>query len=77
MDETDVADLLTPAEDAVVTLLGQVWGLLVDDVVEHGRNARDDLAELAAHLHAIQNAVLAQAAARAYPDRYRRLGAAL
>lgn len=42
------------------------------------RSTREaDLAELYAHLHAIQQAVLSQAAARAYPDRFRLLGQSL
>lgn len=44
------------------------------DITGDGPARGADLAELAVHLHAIENTVLAQAAARAYPDRYRLLG---
>lgn len=72
LPDPDDPGLLTYEEHAAVEALGDAWNLLAP--VVRGRNARDDLAEIAGHLHAVQNAVLAQAAARAYPARYRRLG---
>jgi DivIVA domain-containing protein len=68
---------LTPAEHRVVTLLGQAWTTLVQEVVEPDRQQHADLSELVGPMHTLQNAVLAQAAARAYPDRYRRLGTSI
>jgi len=65
--------LLTTVEHKVIELVGLLPGLL-ERVVDVGPSRRADLAEVIAHVHAIQNAVLAQAAARAYPDRYRLLG---
>lgn len=39
-----------------------------------GDPSHPDMHELVAHVHAIQHAVMANAAARAYPDLYRPLG---
>lgn len=74
---TDSPQYLTDAEHQAITLLSRVWDLLVQDIVEPDRQQGADLAELVVPLHILQNAVLAQAAARAYPDRYRRLGTSL
>lgn len=65
---------LTPAEHSVVDLLGRAWTTLVEQVIEPGSQQGEDLRELVAPIHAVQNAVLAQAAARFHPDRYRPLG---
>jgi hypothetical protein len=69
--------LLTGAEHTVIRLVGEAWTVLRDEVVAHGPHYAADLAELTAPCHHIQRAVLAQAAARDDPDRYRLLGAAL
>ena len=37
-------------------------------------DAADDRAEVAHEIHAIQHRIMSQAAARAYPDRYRLMG---
>jgi hypothetical protein len=42
--------------------------------VADGSTREDDLAELRAAIHVVQRAVLAQAAARAYPGEFRLLG---
>lgn len=68
--------LLTDAEHAVIEKLGEIWGDLCA-IVDDGRTRDADCHELIVHVHALQNAVLAQAAARAYPTTYRRLGASL
>lgn len=67
---------LTPAEHQAVDLTGQLWNLLVS-IVGDDPARKGDLRELSVHVHGIQNAVLAQAAARAYPGRYRLLGKTL
>lgn len=67
-------ELLTEAEHRAVALAAELWNLLCMDVVGRGRSRSGDLSELCAHIHAIQQAVLSQAAARAYPERYRLLG---
>lgn len=68
-----VAELLTPAEHAAVAKAGELWNDLCA-IVADGPARAGDLSELIFHIHAIQRAVLKQAAARAYPDLYRLLG---
>jgi hypothetical protein len=73
-----VSELLTDAEHRAMALSAELWNVLVRDVVgDTGTSRAADLRELGAHLHAIQQAVLSQAAGRAYPDRYRLLGRSL
>ncbi|MBM0201804.1 hypothetical protein JNW90_00875 [Micromonospora sp. STR1s_5] len=67
---------LTPAEHAAMDLTAQLWAALCEITGDDNSRA-GDLTELAAPIHAIQHAILAQAAARAYPDRYRLLGGVL
>lgn len=69
-----MAELLTEAEHKAMDLTAQLWNLLVSDVVGNGHSRAKDLHELVHHLHAIQHTVMSQAAARAYPNRYRLLG---
>lgn len=47
---------------------------LMRQVIGGGPDAAHDWNEAAHNIHAVQNAILAQAAARAYPDQYRLLG---
>lgn len=68
--------LLTEQEHAAIDAAGALWNQLCS-IAGHGPTRALDLDELAAHIHAIQRAVMKQAAARAYPDRYRLLGEAL
>jgi hypothetical protein len=68
--------MLTPAEHRVVDMAGQLWGELCN-LVGNDVTREADLRELVVHIHAIQQAVLAQAAARAYPYEYRLLGEVL
>lgn len=72
--DVDPRGLLTPNEHQAVELAGRV-ACLLDAIAEDGPARAGDLAELCAAVHVIQNGVLAQAAARAYPDRYRLMGA--
>ena len=57
-----------------MALTGELYDLLAHEVVGSGPSAREDLAEIAGHIHGVQNMILAQSAAREYPDRYRLLG---
>jgi len=66
-------ELLTPAEHALVEKLAEVWNDF-NAICGNGPARHGDLTEACAHVHALQQAVLKQAAARAYPDRYRLLG---
>lgn len=68
-------ELLTMAEHRAMVLTSELWQAL-GIVVGCGSSRQADLDELASHLHAIQTAVLAQAAGRAFPDLYRLLGEA-
>lgn len=67
---------LTDDEHRAVHLAGELWTLLCG-IIGDRRTREADLRELVVHVHALQNAVMAQAAARAYPDRYRLLGESL
>lgn len=68
---------LTEAEHKAVTLAGELWTHIAREVVGAGPTRDADLRELAAHIHGIQHAVMSQAAARLYADRYRLLGEVL
>lgn len=64
---------LTEDEHQAMQLTADLWNLL-NQIVGQGRSRAGDLAEICHNVHAIQHVILAQAAARAYPDRYRLLG---
>lgn len=68
--------ILTDAEHAAIRMAGDLWGLLCR-IVDDGPTREADLGELIPHVHAIQQAVMSQAAGRAYPELYRRLGSTL
>lgn len=68
-----MADLLTPSEHQLVELLAHVANLF-SDIVGDDRSRNGDIAEAVDKIHALQNMVLSQAAARAYPAMYRLLG---
>ncbi len=67
-------DLLTEAEHRAMDLTVQLWNLLCREIIGNGPSRPGDVQELARDLHVIQERILAQAAGRAYPDRYRLLG---
>jgi hypothetical protein len=67
---------LTEGERDAIQQSADLWNTLCQ-VVDDGPTRNHDLAELAAHIHGIQHAVMSQAAARAYPDTYRLLGSTL
>lgn len=67
---------LTPEERAVIGKLGSCWDDLTR-IVGHGPSREGDLAELCAHVHALQQAVMSNAAARMYPGTFRALGETL
>ena len=69
-------DLLTEDEHRAVEMAGELWNLLCR-IVGSGPSRDGDLDEFVHLIHGIQRGVLKQAAARAYPDRYRLLGEAL
>lgn len=68
-----MSDLLTPTELEAMDASARLANLL-RLVIGDGPQASNDWAEAAQHIHCIQNMVMAQAAARAYPERFRLLG---
>jgi hypothetical protein len=70
--ETD-KQLLTDREHRVMEQIRDLHDNLLT-VVGHDKTRTNDLNELFVHLHAIQRSVMAQASARAYPEKYRLLG---
>lgn len=69
-------NLLTPDELEAIDLTAQLANAL-SRVVAEGSTRNHDLNELLTSVHAIQHAVMAQTAGRAYPDRFRLLGGTL
>jgi hypothetical protein len=67
---------LTEDEQSALDLTVQLVDMLAG-IVGEGPTRAGDLNELLGHVHGIQNAVMAQAAARAYPGRFRLLGQTL
>lgn len=64
-------ELLTPEERAIIHDLGSIWDRIVKVV---GNNNIGDLDEIGQPLHEIQCRIMSIAAARAYPDEFRKLG---
>ena len=67
------AELLTADELHALDLTAQLANV-VRKGIGNGPTAEHDWAEMAAQIHQIQHVVMAQAAARAYPERFRLLG---
>lgn len=65
--------MLTDAEHALITKLGECFNEFCI-ITNDGSNRDHDLSEAALHVHALQHAVMANAAAREYPHLYRVLG---
>lgn len=67
---------LTEREQGIIDNVGR----LAEDYIElvgDGPTSAADFAEILPHLHALQQTVMAQAAARTHPGRYRELGGTL
>ena len=65
---------LSQEEHAAMDLTVQLTNTLAQDVIGFGNTRREDITEMVYHIHAIQNMILAQSAAREYPDKYRLMG---
>jgi hypothetical protein len=65
--------LLTEDEMAALDLLKDLTQLCTS-IIAPGRELEADHSELVLHVHAIQRMIMAQAAARAYPQKFRLLG---
>lgn len=70
------SEFLTEDEHQAVTLAAELWNHLCKTIPK-GPTRSADLGELVLHIHAIQQAVMSNAASRAYPKRYRPLGLTL
>ena len=67
-------ELMNPEEHHAMVLTANLWNHLSQSVVGDGTGRDGDIRELMFHIHGIQRAIMAQAAARAYPEKYRLLG---
>ena len=67
-------EMLTLAEHQVADLLEQAASLFAKKVVGEGPTRDADTAEFFSRIHDLQHAVMAQAAARAFPSLYRLAG---
>jgi DNA-binding XRE family transcriptional regulator len=76
-DIPESVGLLTADEREAVRRAGLLYTFIAERVVADGATRNDDLAEVRAAVHLIQRTVLAQAAARAYPEEFRLLGKVL
>jgi hypothetical protein len=68
------AELLTGDEREAVRQAGLLHQLISKRIIAHGPARDEDITELTTAIHVIQRMVMGQAAARAYPGRYRLLG---
>jgi hypothetical protein len=66
--------MLTDAEHKAMDLVAELTRAIAGVIGDGGYQAANDMREVVLHVHAIQNMILSQSAARAYPDRYRLLG---
>lgn len=67
-------EILTDDEHQAIRLAGELYTYIIENVLGQGENFDDDARELRLHIHGIQHAIMAQAAARVYPADYRLLG---
>lgn len=76
MEDRD-RELLTPTEKEVVEKLGECANLYSRVILGPGPTRSHDLNEFIGHIHDLQFRVMAQAAARRYPDVFRLQGQSL
>lgn len=69
--------LLTDAELRAMDLTAELANLVGQEVIGNGPTRDADVREFVDKIHQIQSIILAQAASRAYPDRFRLLGRVL
>ena len=70
-------EALTDDEHYAMDLTADLANILQRSVIGNGSQWKNDWSEAALQIHALQHTILRQAAARAYPDRYRLLGYAI
>lgn len=76
-DGSDIIGALSEDEHTAIKMTADLWNHLVQKVVGGEATREQDLSELCIHIHAIQHAIMGQAAARAHPELYRFLGGQL
>lgn len=69
-----VADMLTRDEKYAIDLTVELSNLVIQDIIGQGETREGDVREFVAVMHNLQRMIMAQAAARAYPEHYRLLG---
>lgn len=69
-----MTDMLTPAELRAMDITVDLVNVMCKEVIGHGPTREHDINEFVAQVHIIQQAILSQAAGRAYPFRFRTLG---
>lgn len=67
------AGLLTPDEHKAIDQAAEL-NTLIQKIIGSGPNSKSDKQEMELYIHLIQNMIMSQAAARAYPKMYRLLG---
>ena len=70
-------ELLTDHEHAVLLQLASAMVTFTQHIVGNGNTRNYDISEFAVGIHKLQHMIMAQAAARAYPETYRLLGESL
>lgn len=75
-EEREEAGMLTDAEHELIGKLGACWNAF-SRIVGDGPTRDADCEEFVQHVHILQQQVMSQAAARAYPSTYRLLGETL
>lgn len=66
-------ELLTTQELEAMDMTAQLANK-IHEIIGDGPTASADWSEAAAEIHVIQHRIMAQAAARAYPERFRLMG---
>lgn len=65
---------LTDVEHQALELTAELTNLVCGEIIAHGPSREQDVREFVAKIHDVQHLIMAQAAARAHPARYRLLG---
>jgi hypothetical protein len=73
-ERTATATVLTEDEHTVIDLLAQAWNTFNQKVEGDPEAIDEDQREFMHHIHGAQNMILANAAGRVYPERYRLRG---
>jgi len=69
-----VSDLLTAAELRALDLTTELTNLLAGEIIGNGTTRAGDVNEMCRRIHDVQHMIMAQAAARAFPEKFRVLG---